>query len=107
MSTLKGISAKRLFLVINAVTAYLSVTQGGYTLEDLGLEWIYPLVTPAHALFRATDEEVDEAGRVLRATIDRLNLRRVTREEALITLREQLSEMKAAMKRVPLNANLD
>lgn len=103
MSKLNSISAVHFHLVANALAAYVSLSQGGYTLEDLGLEEYYPHVTVTSALFHSTSDEVDMAGRVLRATIDRLHLRLISRQELLVILRDQLKEMRAAMKRVRLD----
>lgn len=107
MSTLKGISPVHLRLCINAMTAYLSVLQGGYTLQDLGHEDLLPAVTPEYALFRVNDEDLVEAGAVLRATIDRLGLRTITFDQALILLSARLAAMRKAVAQMPLDVDVD
>lgn len=107
MSTLKGITPKHLHLVINVTIAYLSVLQAGLTLEDLGLEELAASVKAEYALFRVSDEDVDIAGRTLRAVIQRLGLRTISREEALIILAGELAEMRKALQALPLSIDSD
>lgn len=103
MSSLKGVSPVKFHLVINALTAYMTLLNAGHTLDDFGFEWMEPHLTAPHMLFKSTDEEVDLVGRTLRATADRLHLQLISREALLTQLRAYLAEMQAAMKLVRLD----